>query len=65
MMKIVWRNPNNPNGIAPRKISVVQIRSDEPENGQVQMIYHRVAATKDPAVEYVVLVNRKKPGYAA
>jgi hypothetical protein len=66
MMKIVWRNPNgNPNGIVPRKVSVVQIRSNEPESDQVQVIYHTVAASMGLAVEYEVLVNRKKPLHAA
>jgi hypothetical protein len=66
MMKIVWRNPNaSPNGIIPRKVSVVQIRSDKSESGQVQMIYHTVTASKALAVEYEVLANRKKPVHAA
>jgi hypothetical protein len=64
MMKIVWRNPSsNPNGIIPSS-RVVQISSHAPERGQVQIIYRRVAASTGPAVEYEVLVNRKKSGYA-
>jgi hypothetical protein len=66
MMKIVWRNPNaSPNGIIPRKVCVVQIRSDNPESGQMRMIYHTVSSSKALAVEYEVLANRKKPVHAA
>ncbi|MGA9391257.1 MAG: hypothetical protein WBV69_12495 [Candidatus Sulfotelmatobacter sp.] len=66
MMKIIWRNPNgNPNGIIPRTAAVVQIRSDEPEDGPEQIIYRRVEASTGPAVEYEVLVNNKKPVHAA
>lgn len=66
MIKIVWRNPKgSPNGIIPRKASVVRIRSDESEKGQVQMIYHTVTASKAPAVEYEVLLNHKKAVHAA
>jgi hypothetical protein len=66
MMKIIWRNPSsNPNGIIPSSC-VVQISSHAPERGQgqVQITYRRVAASTGPAVEYEVLVNRKKSGYA-
>jgi hypothetical protein len=62
-MKIVWRNPSsNPNGIIPSS-RVVQISSHAPERGQVQLMYRRTAASTGPAVEYEVLVNRKRSGY--
>ena len=66
MMEIVWRNPHgNRNGILPRSACVVQIRSEEPESGQVQIIYRRAVCSDGPVVEFEVLVNRKKPVHAA
>jgi hypothetical protein len=64
MMKIVWRNPNgNPNGIILNSC-VLQISRNETESGQVQIIYRRGTASKGPAVDYEVLVNREESGYA-
>ena len=66
MMKIVWRNPHgNPNGILPRSACVVQIRREEPESGQVQIIYRRGVCSDGPVIEFEVLANRKNPVHAA
>jgi hypothetical protein len=64
MMKIVWRNPNgNPNGII-LDFRVLQISRSETGSGQVQIIYRKVTASKGPAADYEVLVNREESGYA-
>jgi hypothetical protein len=64
MMKIIWRNPNgNPNGIILNS-SVLQISRNETQGGQVQIIYRRVTASKHPAADYEVLVNREESGFA-
>jgi hypothetical protein len=46
------------------KRMVVQILNDESQGRQVQLIYSRAAAVMGPAIEYEVLVNRKKPVHA-
>ena len=61
VMKIIWRNPN---GVTPKKISIVNTGRVEAEN-LVQLFYRYSSGLGVMVTDFELLVNRAGPRQAA